>query len=216
MQKIFILLLLIIQVGISTVLAQEPQQTETNQDQEFEVFPEQIEIVHMELGDSTLLQEIESTFNLARKTVKELEVRQVKNNSIIEDGNKQITSLNEFAKKLHDLVHVYYGGDTSKRAELLKFLKLDNSTNDTALAIVINSRIEEMKLEGKIINNLQDKSIEQNIKDKKFCDELIVLWKAVMRNMKLYFSEKDISKNDRENAKAELRELLTSINQLCD
>lgn len=215
MKKLLILLLLIIQVGISTVLAQEPQQTETNQ--EFEVFPEQIEIVNIELGDSILLKKIESTFNLASKTVKKLEVRQAKNNSIIEDGNKQITELNEKALLLHKLVEGYYvEHDGSKRSDLLHLLNLNNSTNDTILAVHINSHIEEIKLRGKIVNEIQDKSIAQNVKDKELCNTLITQWYKVMQGMMLYFSSKTATPTERKNAKQKIEAALTELNTLCN
>ena len=214
MQKILILLLLIIQVGISTVLGQiSPQKPDL---QEFEVFPEQIEIVNIELGDSILLDEIKKTFQLATKAMTELKARQTYNNAIIENGNNKIAELNKKAATLHGLVKGYFSDrDTTQRTKLMEFVGIKTYENDTVLALMVNTTIETMKLEGETINTLQDRSIEQNIQDKKFCDELIVQWKTVMDSMIIYFSDKNASESDRNMAKTKMKTALQEINELC-
>lgn len=213
MKKILILLLLIIQVGISTVLGQiSPQKPDL---QEFDDF-ERLEIVNIEEADSILLDEIKKTFQLATKAMTELKARQTYNNAIIENGNNKIAELNRKAATLHGLVKGYFSDrDTTQRTKLMEFLGVKEYENDTLLALMVNTKIETMQLEGETINDLQDKSIEQNIQDKKFCDELIVHWKTVMTEMMRYFSEKNLSKSDRENAKVKLQTALKIINDLC-
>ena len=217
MQKI-LFLLLVIQVVIGNKgFAQDfPKNSENNTTQEFDVFPEQIEIVNIELGDSILLKKIQTTFQLATKAMTELQSRQNYNNGIIESGNNKIAELNREAATLHGLVKGYFSDrDTTQRTKLMEFLGVKEYENDTLLAIMVNTTIETMKLEGETINILQDKSIAQNVKDEKFCNGLITQWQIVMREMMIYFSDKNASESDRNMVKTKMKTALQNINKLC-
>ena len=216
MKKLLIFLLLVIQVVIGNKVFSQNFPQNSEDIKEFEVFPEQIEIVNIELGDSILLKKVQTTFQLATKAMTELKARQTYNNAIIENGNNKIAELNRKAATLHGLVKGYFSDrDTTQRTKLMEFLGVKEYENDTLLALMVNTKIETMQLEGETINDLQDKSIEQNIQDKKFCDELIVHWKTVMTEMMIYFSDKNASESDRNMAKTKMETALQNINKLC-
>lgn len=183
---------------------------QSNAQNEFPDFSEELKIEYIEESDGWIIDAVNSVYEKAKIAVDSIAVRQSSNNAIIVEGNKRIDSLNQWASALQELVNKYFSQkDSIIKTELCKYIQCDPTQDDETIAIIIAAQVEEMKLKGEMINQMQDESILQNNKDKVLIEILINEWGMVLKNIQQYFSTSD--QNERKVAKANLVAVLNKI-----